>query len=473
MQEILIRPAPLHTFQDLLPTKRILGLSAAAEEARDLTRGRVVWNVNATAQGGGVAEMLQTLLAFVRGVHVDTRWLVLTGGPEFFRVTKRVHNMLHGAPGDGGPLAAAEVEVLRAALAPDVEELSGLVSAGDVVILHDPQTAGLVQPMVACGARVVWRCHVGRDTSNAVTDAAWAFLRPLIEPADAFVFSRAGYAPAWCPAGALRVIPPSIDPLSAKNCQLSEREVRSSLARAQLVSGEVDDSALGFARREGGAGVVRSHTELLVDGPPVPEGARLVVQVSRWDRLKDMSGVLEGFVGALPTLPPDVHLMLVGPDVAGVTDDPEGAATLARCRAQWAGLPPDQQQRVHLVCLPMDDVDENAHLVNALQRRASVVVQKSLQEGFGLTVTEAMWKARPVVASAVGGICDQIVDGTNGLLLHDPTDLQGLGDAVRRVLEDPDVAARLGQAAHETVHEHFLGDVHLEAYVDLLKWLSR
>lgn len=473
MQEILIEPVPMDRFKDLLSTARILRLSAAAEEARDLTRGRVVWNVNATARGGGVAEMLQTLLSFVRGVHVDTRWLVLTGGPEFFRVTKRVHNMLHGEPGDGGPLAANEVEVLRTALAADAAELTGLVSAGDVVILHDPQTAGLVEPMVACGAHVVWRCHVGRDTTNAATDAAWAFLRPLITTADAFVFSRAGYAPTWCRGDRLRVIPPSIDPFSAKNCRLTDLEVQSSLSRAQLVDAEMDATALGFARREGGTGVVRSHTGLLVEGPRVPERARLVVQVSRWDRLKDMSGVLEGFVGAMATLPGDVHLMLVGPDVAGVSDDPEGAATLARCRAQWAGLPPEQQERVHLVCLPMDDVDENAHLVNAVQRRASVVVQKSLQEGFGLTVAEAMWKQRPVVASAVGGICDQIDDGATGLLLHDATDLKGLGDLLRRVLEDPALAGRLGQRAHDSVHEHFLGDLHLEAHVDLLRWLLR
>ncbi|MCW2817284.1 MAG: glycosyl transferase family 1 [Marmoricola sp.] len=468
MQELVIEPVPMDRFGDLLPTERILRLSAAAEEVRDLTRGRVVWNVSATAHGGGVAEMLQTLLAFVRGVHVDTRWFVLTGGRDFFTVTKRVHNMLHGEPGDGGRLTAADVAVLRAGLAPDVEQMSSLVSAGDVVVLHDPQTAGLVRPMQACGAVVVWRCHVGRDSSNALTDEAWSFLRPLVETADAFVFSRDAYAPGWCRRGRLHVITPSIDPFSAKNCPLDEVEVRSSLSRAGLVEGEVDLDALGFSRREGGAGVVRRHAGLLVDGPPVPEHARLVLQVSRWDRLKDMSGVMSSLSASLPQ---DAHLLLVGPDVTGVSDDPEGAAVLSGCRTQWAGLPAAQQERVHLVCLPMDDVDENAHLVNALQRRADVVVQKSLQEGFGLTVTEAMWKARPVVASAVGGICDQVDDGRDGLLLRDATDLEGLAILVRRVLGDRALAARLGRAARETVLDRFLGDRHLEAYVDLLRAL--
>jgi trehalose synthase len=175
----------------------------------------------------------------------------------------------------------------------------------------------------------------------------------------------------------------------------------------------------------------------------------------------------------MTSLPDDVHLMLAGPEVAGVSDDPEGAAVLAECREAWRRLGPAERRRVHLVCLPMDDVDENAHLVNALQRRASVVVQKSLVEGFGLTVTEAMWKGRPVVASAVGGITDQITDMVDGVLLPDPTDLQDLGDALKTLLADPEQCAALGAAARLTVHERFLGDPHLEAYVDLLRWLVR
>ena len=228
---------------------------------------------------------------------------------------------------------------------------------------------------------------------------------------------------------------------------------------------------MAFVRRDGTAGVTRQHTGLDINGMPIPLDARLVVQVSRWDRLKDMGGVLEGFVGSLDTLPEDVHLLLVGPEAAGVSDDPEGAATLAECRSHWERLDRAHQRRVHLLCLPMDDVDENAHLVNALQRRASVVVQKSLVEGFGLTVTEAMWKGRPVVASAIGGIQDQIVDGVHGLLLEDPRDLDAFALALRRVLEDDDLAAALGAGAHERVYEHFLGDRHLEAYAELFRTL--
>jgi trehalose synthase len=201
----------------------------------------------------------------------------------------------------------------------------------------------------------------------------------------------------------------------------------------------------------------------------VPLDARIVMQVSRWDTLKDMAGVMAGFVGCLPRIDDDVHLMLVGPAVSGVSDDPEGAAVLETCRERWQALDPAARERVHLCSLPMDDVDENAHLVNALQRRAEVVVQKSLVEGFGLTVTEPMWKAKPVLASRVGGIQDQVTHEVDGLLLDDPTDLDAFCDALVRLLEDRALAQRLGTAARRRVRERFLGDRHLIQYVELFR----
>jgi trehalose synthase len=475
MQEVEIQPLPIDRFTDLLPPDRIIRFADMAAEARSLTQGRVIWNVNATAQGGGVAEMLQTLLAYVRALYVDTRWLVLTGNPEFFTVTKRVHNMLHGEAGDGGPLGDVERAVVSAALEADIEEVTARVSVGDVVLLHDPQTAGMVDRIRAAGALVVWRCHVGRDTPNELTDRAWDFLRPMIEHADAFVFSRSAYVPTWCRPEAVHIITPSIDPLSAKNSPLSDATGEAALIRSGILEGATDSGEDNmpprFVRRDGREGEVRRHRGLVAEGGPVPADARLVVQVSRWDRLKDMAGVQAGFVQAMPSLPDDVHLVLAGPEVAGVSDDPEGAAVLAECRDQWRRLGPAERRRVHLVCLPMDDVDENALLVNALQRRSTIVVQKSLVEGFGLTVTEAMWKGRPVVASAVGGICDQITDMVDGMLLEDPTDVQGLGDALRTLFADPELRAALGAAGRQTVHDRFLGDRHLEAYVDLLRGL--
>jgi trehalose synthase len=243
--------------------------------------------------------------------------------------------------------------------------------------------------------------------------------------------------------------------------------VATTLRVAGLVDTSPDGGSIEFVRRSGEPGTVRQRESLVLDGPPVPRDARLVLQVSRWDRLKDMAGVLTGFVGHLDEMPADTHLMLAGPDVLGVTDDPEGAAVLAECRALRAALADDVRGRVHLTALPMDDGDENAHLVNALQRYASVVVQKSLVEGFGLTVTEPMWKSRPVVASAIGGILDQIDDGVSGILLPDPTDLAAMGHAVAAVLRDEELADRLGTEAHARVKDRFLGDRHLIQYADL------
>lgn len=473
MQEVHIDAAPLQRLEVLLPPERVETLERTAGQARALLAGRVVWNLNSTAQGGGVAEMLQVLLAYGRGAGVDTRWLVLEGDPDFFLITKRLHNMLHGSPGDGGGLGPAQLahylEVSRA----NASAATSMVRPGDVVLLHDPQTAGLAEPLRERGAAVIWRCHVGSGMVTEETEAAWEFLRPLVEPADAYVFSRPSYVPAWLPPDRARVIAPSIDPFSTKNVLLEPPEIAAALGQAGLVHLPVAKGSLVFGRRRGDTGSVRPHRDLLLGEPPLPAGARVVMQLSRWDRLKDMSGVLSAVADHVDDLPDDVHLLLAGPDVLGVTDDPEGAAVLESCRRLREALPAPVRARIHLCCLPMDDVDENAHLVNVLQHRAAVVVQKSLAEGFGLTVTEAMWKSRPVVASAVGGIPDQIEDGVSGVLVHDPRDSGALTEALAKLLADPERAAAIGEAAHERVRDYFLGDRHLIQWVQLFDSVLR
>jgi trehalose synthase len=416
--------------------------------------------------------MLQTLLAYGRGAQIENRWLVLDGEADFFAITKRLHNRLHGDQGDGGPLGATEHACYERVLGANLAELLALIGNRDIVLLHDPQTAGMVEGLRAIGVPVAWRCHVGRDTRNDQTDEAWGFLRPYIEQADAFVFSRREYAPDWIPRDRLMIIAPSIDPFSAKNRELDARTVSSVLATVGLISGAEPGGPIHFERRDGSSGTVRHHSGLIVDGPPPTHDARLIVQVSRWDRLKDMAGVLAAFATMAASGPDDAHLLLAGPDVSRVTDDPEGAEVLAECRARWRELPEPLRRRVHLASIPMDDVDENAIIINAVQRHAYLVVQKSLVEGFGLTVTEAMWKARPVIASRVGGIQDQIVDECDGLLVDDPYDLDALASAMVRLLNDRDLADRLGDAARARVHDQFLGDRHLTQYVDLFERLS-
>jgi trehalose synthase len=200
-------------------------------------------------------------------------------------------------------------------------------------------------------------------------------------------------------------------------------------------------------------------------GPPDPL-MPLVVQVSRWDRMKDMPGVLEGFARYVYVEP--AHLVLAGPAVTGVSDDPEGEEVWRETIAAWRALPRPDRARVHLASVPMDDPLENAIVINALQRHAAVVVQKSLAEGFGLTVAEAMWKTRPVVASAVGGIVDQVIDEETGLLVDNPHDLEAFGAAVDRLLHDRAAAERLAMNARRHIERHFLGDRHLLQYAELL-----
>ncbi|MDQ3934829.1 MAG: glycosyltransferase [Actinomycetota bacterium] len=461
LEHVEIPPLPIDRFRAILNEEQERRLDAALAEAERSLAGRVVWNVNSTARGGGVAEMLHSLIAYTRGAGVDARWVVIEGEPHFFEVTKRIHNRLHGSPGDGGPLGDEERATYERVTDGNAEELCGLVKEGDVVLLHDPQTAGLVERLKSAGAHVVWRAHIGLDLPNDLAREAWRFLLPYVTASDAYVFSRQAFVWEGLDEERLAIIPPSIDPFSAKNQDLDGAAVEAILAASGIVEG--DSEHAGFTRRDGTPGRVDRRAELVEDGP-LPEGALLVTQVSRWDRLKDMDGVLEGFVGHVSD--ERAHLLLVGPDVTAVADDPEGAEVLAEVRERWEGLDGGTRARVHLALLPMDDAEENAAMVNAIQRRSDVVVQKSVAEGFGLTVSEGMWKARPVVASRVGGIGDQIVDGESGVLV-DPRDLEGFGSTVAGLLADRERAERIGRGARERVRDQFLGPRHLGQYVEL------
>jgi trehalose synthase len=211
----------------------------------------------------------------------------------------------------------------------------------------------------------------------------------------------------------------------------------------------------------------RVERKAVVVGGLVPHDATVVVQVSRWDRLKDPIGVMEGFAEHIAPRS-DAHLMLAGPSVESVADDPEGIEVIEECARLYDDLPAEARERVHLATLPMEDGEENAVIVNAIQRHASIVVQKSLAEGFGLTVAEAMWKSRPVVASRIGGIQDQLEHRRTGLLVDDPKDLAEFGSCVLSLLEDADGAERMGQEARSRVRTDFLGPRHLMQYLELV-----
>jgi trehalose synthase len=318
---------------------------------------------------------------------------------------------------------------------------------------------------------VVWRCHVGLDHFNEHSDLAWEFLRPHLEDVDAFVFTREQFAPPWIPRDRLFVIAPSIDPFSAKNEPMDNAEVLDTLRYVGLLNGGGSQPAVTFTRRDGSPGRINRHVDILQTGPCPPADVPLVVQVSRWDTMKDMSGVMLGFAEHLEALG-SAHLVLAGPNVHGVADDPEAARVLDDCVAVWRTLSHAARSRIHLACVPMADADEAAAIVNALQRHATVVVQKSLAEGFGLTVAEAMWKGRPLVGSAVGGIVDQIVSGETGWLIKNPSDLTSFAAALSDLLGDSAEAARMGDRGRHRAAELFLGDRHLEQWAQVFAHLS-
>lgn len=471
MYEVKVAARSIEPFSGFLERERIDGLRERAETLRRVLGARAIWNVNSTPAGGGVAEMLQSTLRYAQGLGVAARWLVIEGPPDFFRLTKRIHNALHGSVGDGSPLGPEQAAFFEQVTHDDLALLDTLVEPDDVVICHDPQTAGLVPHLTKRGVRVVWRCHIGHERHDAEVDRGWSFLRPYLEPAARAVFSRRAYAPSWIAAQRTVVLAPSIDPFSVKNQALSDESIAAILAHAGLVAGP-RAGAPAFTRDDGSVARVDREAEVIrVGGPPRFE-VPLVVQVSRWDAMKDPIGVLEGFArlsDAGGTT--GAELVLAGPSLDGVSDDPEGAEVFASLERTLRALPHAVRRVVHLALLPMEDPEENAAIVNALQRHATVIVQKSLHEGFGLTVTEAMWKRRPVVASAVGGIRDQIRDGVDGLLLADPTDLVAFSEVLRRPLEDHALAQRLSDAAYARVCDRYLTVTALEQWADLVESL--
>ena len=369
-------------------------------------RGRTVQNVNSTAVGGGVAEILNRLLPLLRELGIDARWDVIRGGDEFFAVTKKLHNALHGQPLQITP---HDVDVFRQTTE---ENLRTLDLSDDLVFIHDPQPVQLVAAAKP-RSRWMWRCHI--DLS-APDPQAWEFLRPWVERYHAAVFSAPQFA-RKLPIDQV-LIAPSIDPLADKNRDL--------------------DPAI---------------VEAVVTGLGIDPERPLLTQVSRFDRLKDPLGVMEAY--RLVRRYNDCQLLLVG---GAATDDPEGTQVVAECRER-AGEDPD----IHVVELPPTANVE----INALQRASTVILQKSLREGFGLTVAEALWKGRPVVAGAVGGIPLQITHKYSGILAHT---VEGTAYWIKQLLNAPDFARRLGENGREHVRWNFLLTRHLRDY--LLLFLS-
>lgn len=379
--------------------------SDALEELSLLARalsGKSVVHVNSTAVGGGVAEILNRMVPLLQELGINTRWEVIKGGEAFYAVTKQFHNALHG---DSQEVRPKDYQIYEDTLD---QNLAQIDLEADIVFIHDPQPVALVKKRLEVSGRWIWRCHI--DLSQP-SPQVWGFLKPYVEQYDASVFSAPAFAQRLSIPQVL--ISPSIDPLSEKNRELSSEEIQAVLEALRI-----------------------------------PTDKPLVTQISRFDRLKDPLGVIEAFRQVRPYV--DARLLLVG---GPADDDPEGTQILAEVRESVVG-----DQDILILCLP-----PTSHLeVNAIQRASTVIIQKSLREGFGLTVTEALWKSKPVIASAVGGIPLQITHRHSGLLVHS---IEGAAYALKQLLSEPGYAKKLGDNGKEHVRQNFLLTRHLRDYL--------
>jgi trehalose synthase len=491
----LIAPAPPLTRVDVKPEHTlddyaaVANLAAAAAELKaeaaslvPRLAGRTVWLVSSTATGGGVAEMLPPIIGLLRDLGVSTEWVVIgSSDPAFFALTKRLHNLIHGS---GDPrLGPSDREVFERVALENAARLQPLLRPGDVLVVHDPQPlplAAFLRPSVPL--LTVWRCHIGLDESNAATRAAWEFLAPYLVHYDHAVFSAPEYIPERL-AGRAKVIHPGIDPLAPKNRELTLHETVGVLCRAALIpcpGPTVGGPYQALARRalpDGTFAPVNVSESIGLLSRPI------VTQISRWDRLKGFLPLMRAFaslkqsadatVGGTDPLQHRrldiVRLVLAGPDPAGVSDDPEATDVLDELRAAYAALHPAVQDEIALLVLPMRSVEENALMVNALQRASTIVVQNSLREGFGLTIAEAMWKRIPVLSnSRACGPRQQVRDGVDGRLILDPENEVQLGRAIAEMLATPDGIRRMGRSAQRRVHDGFLVLGQLRSWGQLL-----
>ncbi len=392
MSRVAIRedgPALLDGYREVAGDGPIRVLEGLARRLR----GHRLVMVNSTSTGGGVAEILHRLVRMLNELGVPTTWEVMPGDARFYGITKTLHNRLHGWPAEFRPGDAEYYREVNRRAAAELE------LDGDLIFIHDPQPAALVHHRRRPGQHWAWRCHI--DLSRAGEDA-WQMVAPSVAEYDAAVFSHVEFVPPLPIPSYL--VPPSIDPLSDKNRELDDSEIDDLLAPHRL-----------------------------------PARRPWVTQVSRFDRLKDPVGVVDAF--RLLRRHEDAHLILAG---GSADDDPEGAEVLREVKERVGDA-----SDVSLLELPPD-----AHLtINALQRRSTVVVQKSLREGFALTVSEALWKRRAVVASAVGGIPLQVIHERTGLLTRS---VEGCAHQVTRALRGRDLRKRLGAEGREHVRQNFL-----------------
>ncbi len=385
----------LKEYAQIVGQSKIDDLHLIAEKLQ----GKLIQHINSTAVGGGVAEILNRMVPLLREINVNTRWDLIKGGDEFFQITKKFHNLLHGKKDE---INSGDFEKF---IETNIKNMNELDLCGDIIFVHDPQPIALV--MKKSDNKWIWRCHVDVSNPNPVV---WQFLMNYITKYDSVVFS----APSFSNILPIRqfLIAPSIDPLSEKNRELSQDEI-----------------------------------DKVLDKYQIPQDKPIITQISRFDKLKDPLGVIEAYSKVKRYV--DCRLLLCG---GGAADDPEGTQIYLDVLERAKG-----DSDIHVLLMQQNDLE-----INALQRASTVIIQKSLKEGFGLTVAEALWKKKPVVTSNVGGIPLQVKHKYSGLLCHS---IDGAAFAIKQFLNSPSYAKQMGENGHEHIKNNYLLTRHIKDYM--------
>ncbi len=478
IQPVDVRPASLSRYSayaHLVPA--VLALEEDAAKLLPALQGRKLWMINSTAQGGGVAEMLPMMVALLRELGLSTEWVVIgSDKPEFFHFTKRLHNLIHGA---GEPeISPSERAVYEEVNRRNAAEFESWLGPRDLVVVHDPQPMPMISYLEqAKDICAIWRCHIGLDERVPATRAAWNFLEPYAAPYERVVFSAPDYIPRYL-AEKASIIHPALDPLSHKNRSLNVHKFAGILCNSGLIPEYEPVLTPRFAH---------SARRLHPSGVFVPADAGgdigivfrpTVTQISRWDHLKGFAPLLEAFArlkSGRVRRPKEsgrhrrrlklARLVLAGPDPESVQDDPEAVEVLRQLSDHYRALSPELQRDVVLLSLPMASLKENALMVNTLQLSSTVLVQNSIREGFGLTATEGMWKAHPVLVSNACGLRQQVRDGVDGRINPAPEDPDVLATLLDEMLSNANQRTEWGRNAQRRVLEEFL------IFTQLRRWL--
>jgi trehalose synthase len=447
-------------------------------------KGRTIWMINSTATGGGVAEMLPSQIRIMRSLGVNIEWLVIeTSDSSFFKLTKRIHNAIHGS--GNGNFTESERSIFEKINAQNIDDALSYINDGDLVVIHDPQPMPLAT-MIRKERKVklVWRCHIGLEERNSTTDGVWNFLSHYFDAYDHFVFSIPAYVPEQI-KDKTSIITPAIDPLSHKNRILHTDQCVDLLLQSGIISGrqpvlyDVFKYQVRRVMPDGTFNKVNHKSNLDLIYRPI------VTEISRWDRLKGFKELMYAFIimkekNESSGNPSSVNykrikaarLVLGGPDPAFVADDPEGAEVLNELIDQYKNIHSKLQDDIAILLLPLDNPVENALIVNALQRFSNIVVQNSLQEGFGLTATEAMWKQRPVLVSGAAGLKFQVEDGITGKINDNPKDIDQLASIMEYMLNNPKERDKQGFNGQLRVIKNFTLFSQIQAWLSVLAQLK-